>query len=235
MNLDTQLTYGFTSGTTGIPKGVIFTHRMIIGQWMATIGDHELKPTDVYMSYLPIAHIFERFGIYACIFFGANIRYAPHPITEIFKNFVICKPTVIPIVPRLLNKFYPILKGLYEKEGNYDKIRAMFGGRLRLLVTGSAPVAPNILLFFCEALEAEVKEGYGQTQTSAGSFATKGGDRNYGHVGGPTSIIEFKLVDVPEMNYTTDDPEPKGEICVRGETVFKNYFKDPKTTAETVD
>jgi long-subunit acyl-CoA synthetase (AMP-forming) len=47
-----------------------------------------------------------------------------------------------------LNKFYPVLKALYEKEGNYNKIRAMFGGRLKIMVTGSAPVAPAILTFF---------------------------------------------------------------------------------------
>jgi long-chain acyl-CoA synthetase len=163
MNLDTEITYGFTSGTTGIPKGVIFTHRMVIGQCLAMIGHYELKPNDVHMSYLPIAHSFERFVTWTCVFFGVNIRYARHPISEILKDFAISKPTTIPIVPRLLNKFYPILKGLYEKEGNYNKIRAMFGGRLRVLATGSAPVAPTILLFFSEALGADIREGYGQT------------------------------------------------------------------------
>jgi long-chain acyl-CoA synthetase len=42
-------------------------------------------------------------------------------------------------------------------------------------------------------------------------------------------------VDVPEMNYTSEGPEPKGEVCVRGDSIFKKYFKDPKNTAETVD
>lgn len=52
------------------------------------------------------------------------------------------------MVPRLLNKFYPVFKGLYEKEGNHNKMKAMFGGRLRKIVTGSAPVAAVILSFF---------------------------------------------------------------------------------------
>ncbi len=67
------------------------------------------------MSYLPIAHLFERVVIWLSIFCGTNIRYAKHPIIEILKDFSAIKPTIIPIVPRLLNKFYPVLKGLYEK------------------------------------------------------------------------------------------------------------------------
>ena len=120
------------------------------------------------------------------------------------------KPTVIPLVPRLLNKFYPVCKGIYEKEGSYAKVKGMFGGRLRMFVTGSAPVAPTILTFFREALECDVREGYGQTETTAASFVTYDGDSNYGHVGGPNSATELKLVDVPEMNYLSTDNPPRG-------------------------
>lgn len=74
-------------------------------------------------------------------------------------------------------------------------------------------------------------EGYGQTETTAASFTTYEGDLSYGHVGGPNGVTEFKLVDVPEMNYTTDKECPEGEICTRGDSVFKKYFKDPKNTA----
>jgi len=86
-----------------------------------------------------------------------------------------------------LNKFYPLLKGLSDKEGNFDKVKAVFGGRLRCFVTGSAPVAPAILKFFSDALGADAREGYGQTESTAGSFVTYKGDSNYGHVGGPNS------------------------------------------------
>ena len=62
------------------------------------------------------------------------------------------KPTTIPIVPRLLNKLYPAAKGIYERETDKNvaktKIKGLFGGRLRLMVTGSAPVAAEILTFF---------------------------------------------------------------------------------------
>lgn len=66
-----------------------------------------------------------------------------------------------------------------------------------MIVTGSAPVAAVILKFFQEGLQCDVRQGYGQTQTTAASFVTYKGDTNYGIVGGPNSATEFKLVDVP--------------------------------------
>ena len=81
MNLDTELTYNFTSGTTGIPKGVIYTHRMIISQCQAMKDHYELEKEDIHMSFLPIAHSFERFNTWGCINKGTNIRYAKYLIT----------------------------------------------------------------------------------------------------------------------------------------------------------
>ena len=65
------------------------------------------------------------------------------------------------------------------------------------MVTGSAPVAANILTFFADVLECDIREGYGQTETTAASFVTYQGDTNYGHVGGPNQSFEMKLVSVP--------------------------------------
>lgn len=58
LNLDTQLYYGFTSGTTGIPKGVVYTHRMAIAQLLAMKDHYDIESTDIHMSFLPIAHTF---------------------------------------------------------------------------------------------------------------------------------------------------------------------------------
>lgn len=80
LTLDSELSYGFTSGTTGVPKGVIYTHKMVISQCYSMIDFYQIESNDIHMSYLPIAHSFERFVIWSCIFFGANIRYAKYPI-----------------------------------------------------------------------------------------------------------------------------------------------------------
>lgn len=115
MTLNNELTYSFTSGTTGIPKGVIGTHRMVISQVESMVGHYELNATDVHMSFLPIAHTFERFVTWSLIARGSNIKYAKFPITEIFKDLEQIRPTTTVMVPRLLNKFYPVLKGIREK------------------------------------------------------------------------------------------------------------------------
>jgi long-chain acyl-CoA synthetase len=103
------------------------------------------------------------------------------------------------------------------------------------MITASAPIAAEVLNFFMVVLGCDIREGYGQTETTAVTFITKYGERSAGHVGGVTRAIEFKLVDLPEMNYNSDGEIPKGEICVRGNPVFKGYFKDKKNTDEAID
>ena len=125
---------------------------MGIAQCLSTKNHYDYYETDIHMSFLPIAHTFERFVTQLCIHRGVNICYARHPVTQIFKDFAEIRPSVLPIVPRLLNKFYPVFKGLYEKDGHNKKMKAMFGGRMRLMVTGSAPVSPEILTFFQKGL-----------------------------------------------------------------------------------
>jgi long-chain acyl-CoA synthetase len=102
-------------------------------------------------------------------------------------------------------------------------------------------------MFCCEALE-----GYGQTENAAAATCQRSGDVTAGNVGPVLPCVETKLVDVPEMNYTSlDKPRslldlfasfyktnflrPRGEICFRGHNVFQGYHKDPAKTAEVLD
>ena len=86
-----------------------------------------------------------------------------------------------------------------------------------------------------------IYEGYGQTESTACSFVTAREDPTSGHVGGPLVNLEFKLVDVPEMGYTSRDKDaegrlcPRGEICFRGPGVFAGYYKDEEKSAEALD
>ncbi|KAJ2993472.1 Long-chain-fatty-acid--CoA ligase 6 [Globomyces sp. JEL0801] len=121
----------------------------------------------------------------------------------------------------------------------FSKIQARTGGRVRLFITGAAPISPEVLQFIRVVFGVNVVEGYGQTESCASGFVTQIGDHfaPYGcHVGIPFSCSEYKLVDVPEMKYlATDLPNPRGEICFRGPNVMRGYFKEPKKTKETID
>lgn len=109
------------------------------------------------------------------------------------------------------------------------------------MITGSAPISKDILNFLKIAFCCPINEGYGQTECAAAAAITWTQDPTNGHVGGPYPSCEFKLVDIPEMNYTSDDtdengnPLPRGEICYRGNNVFKGYFGNREATRETID
>ncbi|KAF0708408.1 hypothetical protein As57867_006345, partial [Aphanomyces stellatus] len=115
----------------------------------------------------------------------------------------------------------------------FSKIQALLGGRVQVIVSGSAPLAPNVKEFLKIAFACRVEEGYGLTETCAGATLSTPENPTGAHVGMPLENIQIRLVDVPEMNYTSaDQPRPRGEVCIRGPNVFKGYFKDPKKTAE---
>jgi long-chain acyl-CoA synthetase len=104
------------------------------------------------------------------------------------------------------------------------------------MLTGAAPIAPNVVDFLRAAFSAPVYEGYGQTETAAAISVSDTHDRSSGSTTAPLPCCEVKLIDVAAMRYTSADlPFPRGEICVRGENVFKGYYKMADKTAETLD
>lgn len=98
----------------------------------------------------------------------------------------------------------------------FNKFKAIFGGNLRIMMTGSAPINPDVMKFLKVCFSSEMIEGYGMTETSAASCTRISGDTTYGHVGGPNAGILMKLRDVPEMGYFHSNTPPQGEICFYG-------------------
>ncbi|GLE02610.1 hypothetical protein PINS_up011451 [Pythium insidiosum] len=104
------------------------------------------------------------------------------------------------------------------------------------MLNGSAPITQDCKEFLQTVFGCPVLEGYGMTETCAIISITTPSIAPGTHVGPPAPGLEVCLFDVPEMNYTSaDEPNPRGEICVRGPDVFKGYFKDPEKTAEAID
>ena len=123
----------------------------------------------------------------------------------------------------------------------FNKFREILGGRVRTMITGSAPISKEVMNFLKIAFCCQIKEGFGQTESAAGVSISWTHDPEAGHVGAPFPSNEIKLVDVPDMQYTSDDvdangkPTPRGEVCYRGFNCFKGYFRQPEMTKETID
>jgi long-chain acyl-CoA synthetase len=109
------------------------------------------------------------------------------------------------------------------------------------MATASAPIDKDCLNFLKVCFCCPIVEGYGQTESAAPVCITWPQDPVAGHVGGPFRTCEIKLVDVPEMKYTSEDKNesgeymPRGEICYKGYNVFKGYFNQPEQTKDTID
>lgn len=261
--------FSYTSGTTGDPKGVKLTHKMVITTTYACQnrflqGSEPFSSDDCYISYLPMAHSFEQciFGI-SCMF-GVRVGFFSGNVLKLTEDMQILKPSFFPTVPRLFNRIYGKiqdgikgatgLKGwlvnkaidsklYYLKNGNYlthtfydkivfGKIKALLGGNVRCMVTGSAPIAGDVLDFLKICFSCKIHEGYGLTETCGGSVITLGTDPTTGIVGGPVQNVKLRLRDLPEMGYMTTDSPPRGEICFWGPGIMKGYFLNPEKTAE---
>lgn len=115
----------------------------------------------------------------------------------------------------------------------FNRIKAILGGRVRIMFTGSAPMNPDVQDYLKIAFGCELNEGFGMSE--GGAINRYVGDPVPGHVGGPGKNCKLRLRDLPEMNYLHTNDPPTGEIMVWGtSTVTKGYFRDPVKTAEAI-
>uniref|UniRef100_A0AAY4E5S0 Arachidonate--CoA ligase n=1 Tax=Denticeps clupeoides TaxID=299321 RepID=A0AAY4E5S0_9TELE len=258
----------FTSGTTGMylcPPVVQVLCMSVDARFSLLLSMKVICPNqdDCLISFLPLAHMFERL-IEAVVFcHGGRVGFFQGDIRLLSDDMKALRPTIFPVVPRLLNRMYDkifsqantplkrwllnfaakrkgaeVSSGVIRSDSMWDKIffskiQESLGGRLRMIITGAAPTSPTVLGFLRAALGCQVYEAYGQTECTAGCTYTTPGDWTSGHVGAPLPCNLIKLVDVPEKNYYASKGE--GEVCVKGPNVFKGYLKDPVKTAETLD
>ncbi len=251
----------YTSGTGGVPKGVMTSHRNILAN---CDGAFRLLETlalgdEVFLCFLPLSHSYEHTaGMMFPISLGAEIYFAEGADTLV-TNLIEARPTIMTAVPRLYETMHQrMMRGIGRENAlkarlfhlaldlgkkRYvdptsltlgerlvdwlvdrlvrDKVRARFGGRLKAMISGGAPLNPEIGKFFL-ALGLRLLQGYGQTE-SAPAISVN-----------PPTRIKIHTVGVPLADVEVRIAED-GEILVRGPLVMKGYWNDPEATARSLE
>lgn len=110
---DTFYTFSYTSGTTGMPKGVMLTHRNFVSNIAGMYkfdGEFELKEDDVYISYLPLAHVFERCLLMCAMGYKMQYGFFQGDVLKLREDLAVLQPTVMVSVPRLYNRFFDVMQ-----------------------------------------------------------------------------------------------------------------------------
>lgn len=260
----------YTSGTTGKPKGAMLTHRNVVSDVKAVL--ERIVPTadDVFLSFLPLSHTFERTGgYYLPMAAGSCVAYA-RSVPLLAEDLKAVRPTVLVSVPRIYERIHaklleklsptPWKMQLYEAAQNKGWARfcasqglpaptpdassqaagwmaalpwpvlqamvakpllAQFGGRVRVAVSGGAPLSPTIAKCFL-GLGLPLVQGYGMTETAPVVSVNALDDNDPASVGKALPGVEVRIGD-------------NRELLVRGPIVMKGYWKRPEDTARILD
>ena len=240
----------FTSGTTGVSKGVMLSHRNICSNLMNICAVFKITEDDRVFSVLPLHHTYEcTCGHLAEIYVGASVAYC-QGLKYLVKNMQEVKPTMFFAVPLILQSIYKMLNRTLEKKGKaktvkigiaiskfllkfgidirrklFSEIIENFGGELKMFLVGAAHIEPEILQFFTDIGITSI-QGYGMTECSPLIAANRVCRHRNESAGLP----------IPEIYVEIDNPDENGigEIIAKGDSVMVGYYNNPEETEKTL-
>jgi long-chain acyl-CoA synthetase len=249
----------YTSGTTGDPKGVVLTHHNFMAEFEAVDPTFEGEDGGSTLSFLPLSHILQRVVDSFALLHGFTIAYA-ESLETLGENLREVRPTHIVAVPRVYEKIHgrihagvqqgpAVKRALFnwalnigrrynnaETSGGagfaltvqhriatalvFKKIQAATGGNVGFFVSTGAPLAKGLAEFF-DAIGIRIIEVWGMTELTGAATSNTYQAYRFGSVGKPCPGVELKVTE-------------EGEICIRGDIVMREYWRQPEATAETI-
>jgi acyl-CoA synthetase (AMP-forming)/AMP-acid ligase II len=220
----------YTSGTTGKSKGVVLSHKNVYSHALCTIAELTLKDTDIWLHAAPLFHLADAWATWAITLAGGS-----HVLESDFDPKKVCESiekqrvTLTNLVPTM---YYRLVN--YPEVGKYDY------SSLRVLMSGGAPISPNLVERIIETFKCDYIQTYGMTETSPfltmsilkdhlQSLPYKEQLRYKSTTGRKFRGIELKVVNERDEEVKTNNREV-GEIIVRGDSITKGYWKLPQET-----
>ena len=229
----------YTSGSTGTPKGALFQERGWYDIWKSCLkGGFDSIPY-IWVNFMPFNHIMGRLGVMRSIMQGGT-TYLTHKsdMSTLIEDIQLVRPTVLTLVPRvavMIFQHYQLTLAKWQRDGIADAAQSLssslkksyLGDRLVFASTGSAPLSPQISDFIKSCFEIPLFDGYGSTEAGIITFDHRIRREN---------VIDYRLVDVPELGYlTSDKPYPRGELRVKTRQTVPGYLNNDEATFALFD
>ncbi len=216
----------YSSGTTGLPKGVMLTHHNLVSNLIQTQGAQEVADGEVVIGCLPFFHIYGMIVVMNLgLRNGATIvtmpRFDLDQFLELIESHKVTRGYVVP----------PIALALAKHPAVDDRDLSS----MRTIMCGAAPLGADLAQAVTDRLGCNITQGYGMTETSpvTHSVGNDPAKNKAGSIGPPLAATECRLVD-PESGQDVGFGE-RGELWIRGPQVMKGYLNNPEATAHTID